>query len=169
MGAVYRFCERFLPILDRVSMDAGSHGDIGIVSQVTLELFSAELESLYDGRRIFRGKTCSIIACEDCMLEISIQFRNLWAKRLPKEELLRNLRPHKNHLQTAALFCGEEERPGLLELLSRTGVVRVTDGDRMSETYCGAAHDGEYPLRRYTPSILNGGMYASSALPRCCM
>jgi hypothetical protein len=148
--AVFRFCERFLPILEDVSKDTWPHGGIGVLSQVTLELYNEDLESLYNGSRIYRGKNCGIIAYQDSGLNVSIQFRNPWVKRLPREKLLGNLRPHKNHLQTAALLCGEDERPALVDLLSQTGLTRITGGGNMSDAYCGAAHDGEYPLRRYT-------------------
>jgi hypothetical protein len=150
METAYRFCERFLPILEEVSNEFPPQAGIGIVSQVTLELYNEELERLYNGSRIFRGKGCSIIAYHDSTLQASLQFRNCWVKPLPRERLLHTLRPYKNHLQTAALLCAEDERPALTGLLSKTGIVRVTDGMNMSDTFCGAAHDGEYPLRRYT-------------------
>jgi hypothetical protein len=149
METVYRFCERFLPILEEAANEFPTQAGIGIVSQVTLELYNEELESHYNGSRIFCGKGCSVIAYHDSTLQSSIQFRNCWVKPLPRERLLDTLRPYKNHLQTAALLCAEDERPELIEILSKTGIVRVTDGDKMSDTYCGAAHDGESPLRRY--------------------
>ncbi len=150
MEAVYRFCERFLPILEEVSGSVRHQDEIGIVSQITLELYNEELESLYSGSKLFRGRNCSVTAYQDSGLNASIQHRNLWVKRLPDAKILEVLRPHKNHLQTAALLCGEDERQPLEDCLSKTGLVRITDGDKMSSTYCGAAHDGEYPLRRYT-------------------
>jgi hypothetical protein len=150
MDTVYRFCRRFLSVLEEVTSEYPPQDAIGLVSQVTLELYNEELESLYNGSRIFRGKNCSVIAYSDSGLDLSIQFRNCWVKPLPREHLLKTLRPYRNHLQTAALLCGEDERPALIEVLSKTGIVRVTDGDKMSDTYCGAAHDGEYSLRRYT-------------------
>ena len=150
MEAVYLFCGRFLPILEEVSESTWPHDGIGVVSQVTLELYNEELESFYNGSRTFRGKKCGIIAFQDSELDISIQFRNPWVKRLPREKLLEKLRPHKNHLQTAALLCGEDERAALTGLLSQTGLVRITSSENMSAAYCGAAHDGDYPLRRYT-------------------
>ena len=60
------------------------------------------------------------------------------------------LRRHKGYLQTAGLLCGPEEREELAGLLLRAGVVRVTGPGEMSRTTCCDAHDGEYPLRRYT-------------------
>ncbi|MCL2343351.1 MAG: hypothetical protein FWC62_05595 [Firmicutes bacterium] len=46
-----------------------------------------------------------------------------------------------------------DEREGLINLLFKTGVVRVTDGAGMSKTPPGAPHDGEYPLRRYVKIV----------------
>ena len=60
------------------------------------------------------------------------------------------LRRHKGVLQTAGLICAPEEREELAMVLLRAGVVRVTGADDMSRTTCGDAHDGDYPLRRYT-------------------
>ncbi len=86
-----------------------------------------------------------------------MQFRNCWVKPLPREQLLAALRPHKNHLQTAALLCGKEEFAPLAETLGRTGIVRITDPANMSTSYCGAAHDGEYALQRYTKVLSHEG------------
>lgn len=147
---VYSFCEQFIRILDEVGEEYPTELDVGIRARITLELHNQTLESLYSERRIFKGKKSSIIATPDSELDISLMYRNCWAKPLTRKNLLQTLRPHKNHLMTAALLCSEEERPALSELLFKTGITRLTSGENMSKTYCGAAHDGEYALRRYT-------------------
>ena len=38
-------------------------------------------------------------------------------------------------------------------LLLATGVVRLTDGRNMSQTYCEMPHDGEFALRRYMKRV----------------
>jgi phenylacetate-CoA ligase len=76
-------------------------------------------------------------------------FRNCWVKPLPKSKLLSELLQYKNHLQTVALICEPEEKAALEDLLTQTGIVRFTTGERMSTSYCGMPHDGRFPLRRY--------------------
>lgn len=149
MADVKALGERFLPMLEAAAREAGLHREIGLLAQTSLELYNAELESLYDHSRVLRGQGVSVIVSQQRELSLSLQFRNCWLRPLPRTELLTRLRPHKNHLQTAALLCAEDERAELAALLSRTGLTRLTDGDSMSASYCGAAHDGEYPLRRY--------------------
>lgn len=150
MVDIYSFCERFLPVLEQTALEHKTDMGIGVQSQITLQLLNEELEASYKNSRIFRGENSSIIAYPDSRLEPALQFRNCWVRPLPKNKLLEVLRPYKNHLQTSALLCGDDERLSLTEMLAKTGVVRVTSGKNMSETYPGAAHDGEFSLRRYT-------------------
>ena len=86
----------------------------------------------------------------DSKLELSWLGGNCWVKPLPREKLLAALKGQKGYLQTAGLLCAPEEREALSLLLLRAGVVRVTGPGEMSRSTCGDAHDGEYPLRRYT-------------------
>ena len=142
------FCARFLPILDE-AMAAAPVTDIGLKAQTALTLYSAELETIFSGGRVFRGAECSLTALENRLLEPAIGFGNAWVKPLPRKDLLAALRPYKNYLQTAALACGAHEKAELTDILLKTGIVRVCPGERMSAVYSGAPHDGEYPLRRY--------------------
>ena len=68
-------------------------------------------------------------------------------------ELLPVLRRQKGRLQTAGLLCLEADRAVWTDLLVRAGVNRVLGAGEMSDTFCGEAHDGEYPLRRYTRMV----------------
>jgi hypothetical protein len=153
MEDVYHFSERFLPILEKTSENYHREVGIGIQSQVTFQLYNNSLESLFSDFKIYRSENCSITANSDMKIESSIKFRNCWVKRLPRQKLLETLRPYKNHLQTVALICSETEKEDLVEKFWKTGVVRVTNGSNMSSMYAGAAHDGEYPLRRYTKIV----------------
>ena len=144
------FCRRFLPILDAVSK---IYPDIPLASQAqnTLQLRARSLEQAFgDTAQIFKAHDTSLILEPDSDLTVSLQFRNLWVKTLPQDRLITYLQPYKNHLQTAALLCGEAEWEPLRGKLWRSGVVRISGGRAMSESYCGAAHDGDYALRRYT-------------------
>jgi len=152
-GEVHEFCERFLPLLESTISEKAKLLGIDVKSKTALQLYCSELETIYNDNKIFRGQNCSLTAVNNSILESSIQFGNLWVKPLPKSELLKSIRPYKNYLQTVGLCCGNEEKIELCELLSKTGVIHICPGNRMSTTYPGAAHDGEYPLRRYTKVV----------------
>ena len=153
MDKVYEFCKLFIPVLDHAIYQRAQDLGMGIKSQVALKLYAEELEGIYNGSRVFRGSNCSLIAYPDKILDTSIQFGNAWVKPLPRNEILSTLRPYKNYLQTAGLICSQSDLPLLSDILFKTGVVRVCPGENMSLTYCGAPHDGEYPLRRYTKTV----------------
>jgi hypothetical protein len=157
MAIVHDFCEEFLPVLDDVLETQPLNMGPGIRSQRAYALRNAALETLYDGSVIYRGKYGSLQAFSDTVLEPSIQFGNAWVRPLPKERITAVLRPYKSFLQTVGLACGEAERPRLEESFLRTGVVRVCPPGRMSFSYAGAPHDGEYPLRRYTKIASTSG------------
>ena len=146
---VCRFAERFADILERVSLRMEAAHNPRITAQKTLELYTEELEAAPGGKRVFRRNGCAVIAYPASSLAPSIMFRNPWVRPLKREKLLGTLSKHKAHLNTACLCCAEAERAELEDLLIRAGVVRITGGRRMSESFCGAPHDGEMPLRRY--------------------
>lgn len=75
---------------------------------------------------------------------------NVFVKLLPQSQLLSTLRRQKGRLQTAGLVCTPEKREALTGLLLRAGITRVTRAGSLSDSFPGEAHDGEYPLRRYT-------------------
>ena len=151
MSKLVEFCERFLPILED-AVTKSTPLDIGSTAQVTLRLYTQTLEGHagHFSRRIFRGKGCSITLCEEGSPELSPQFGNVLVKPLPRKRLLAALREKKSFLQTAGLLCGDDEQEELTQLLFRAGIIRVTGPGSMSHTTALDAHDGEYPLIRYT-------------------
>ncbi len=151
LGEAETLCRRMVPFLERAAQGAAPL-DVGSRAQVTLRLYTDRLEEQagHTARRTFRGKGCSVRLCEEGGPELSPQFGNLLVKPLPRARLVAALRGEKGYLQTAGLLCGPEERAELVELLFRAGVVRVTGAGSMSHTTALDAHDGEYPLRRYT-------------------
>ncbi|HOP10899.1 MAG TPA: acyl-CoA reductase [Oscillospiraceae bacterium] len=150
MEDVYRFCEAFLPVLEQCRRARCEEIPLEIQAQTGLMVYTERLRADDRPCRVFQGKYGALLAYEDSSLKTAIPYGNCWVKRLPRRELVNTLRPHKSHLQTAGLLCAEEDREALTELLWKAGVIRVTQGKNMSETYTGAAHDGEYALRRYT-------------------
>ena len=153
MKEINDFCEKFLPVLEKAVAENAKNIDIGIKSQTALQLYCSELETIYTGNQLYRGKNCSLTVVKNMILEPALQFSNAWVKPLPRGEILKNLRPYKNYLQTVGLLCGQDEKEQIADVLFKTGIVRICSGERMSATYCGAPHDGEYPLRRYTKLV----------------
>ena len=150
---VLQFAERFARILERVADTMPMRDNSYLTAQKTLELYTERLESAKNQKRVFSANNCSVIAYNDMMLTPSYLYRNCWVRPLSRGRLLNKLSGYKNHLQTAALVCDENDRYDLESILSKTGVVRITSGARMSEGYCGMPHDGEFPLRRYMKII----------------
>ena len=151
MGTLFRFCERFEPILDREA-EAFPPPDIGTQAQITLLQYTAWLEG-QTGTRLFSGKRTSVTAGQDSTLELSLTCGNCWAKRLPRRKLVSVLRPYKGYLQTAGLLCAPSDWETLSGLLRYTGVCRIRRGEHMSLPMAGEAHDGEFALRRYMKII----------------
>ena len=156
MQDVYDFCDKFLPILDKASLENPFAFDpatkLFVRAQITLDLYHQKIEDRNSGNRVFKGESCSITACPDSKLETSVMYRNIWVKPLKKEDIL-TLRPYKNYLQTVALFCSDSEHEELSRRLLKTGIVKVSDGFEMSNYAFGEAHDGMFPLRCYTKVV----------------
>ncbi len=139
--------KRFFEELKRANATRGKT-DMGMRGRNTIRLYKDMLEKDCEDR-ILNGEGVSVVIRNDSELELSYLFRNVWIKRLPREQIITTLKKHKNHLQTCGLFCEEADREELVRLLATAGVVRITDAD-MSRTIPGEAHDGTYALREYT-------------------
>jgi len=157
MEDVNKFCEDFLPVFDGVCRDnptaaGGAAAELFVQAEITLEDYRRQIENDSHGVRLFRGQNCSITARPDSKLEPSAQYRNIWAKPLKREDIIR-LRSYKGYLQTAALICAEHEHSGLSRSLLQTGIVKISDGFEMSSYAFGEAHDGIFPLKCYTRTV----------------
>ncbi len=142
-----KFGERFFALLKKANAKTGK-ADMGMRGRNTIRLYTDALEKKQD-MQILNEDGVSVVIKNDSKLELSYLFRNVWVKALPHEELIVNLKKHKNHLQTCGLLCAADERDMLTTLLAKAGIVRITDGD-MSRMVAGEAHDGTYPLREYS-------------------
>ena len=155
---VHAFCRDFLPLLEQAAA-SGPARSLGAAAELTLRRYQERVERAISGgarqadRQVYHGRGCSLTACTDRELELSDLFGNPLVKALPRKELLPTLRRQKGRLQTAGLLCPEEDRAALTDLLTRAGVTRVLRAGEMSDTFAGEAHDGEYPLRRYTRMV----------------
>lgn len=152
MEELEAFCVEFLPYLEKEAR-RNPITEIGAAAEITLRKYSAELEiAIGDSgsrSRIFQGDNCSLTMCDDSALELSYMYGNCLVKRLPAKDIVGALRTSKGYLQTAGLICAKDRRERLSETLMRAGVNRIMRAGNMSAGFCGEAHDGEYPLRRY--------------------
>lgn len=146
---VQRAAEGFLKILEEVNEDFPKE-PVGIRGKVSLSLYNEELEARSTGHKIMRGKGVSVIVSRDSELSLSYLFKNCWVKPLPRQNIVKALKGKRGYLQTVGLICSDAERNELADLLAKTGITRIARGGNMSQTVPGGAHDGEYPLRRYT-------------------
>lgn len=143
------FSERFFEIFKNVNREIGLN-DLGLRGKSTLMLYNDELENKY--AKIFKDQGISVVIKNDSTLELSNLFRNVWVKKLPHSNIIKELKKHKNHLQTCGLLCNNDEKEYLSNLLIKAGVVRIRKGD-LSIIELGEAHDGRYPLREYTKVV----------------
>lgn len=147
------FCAEFLPILEQAAANIAPVS-IGGRAHNTLIKHTELLESILGEKplpHIFKGKNgCSLTIKTDSELELSDMMCNVLVKPLPKAKIIPVLRKKKQYLQTAGLICADQDRAVLSDILARAGVTRITSAGSMSEYFPGEAHDGEYPLRRYT-------------------
>ena len=155
MYDVYDFCDKFLPVLEKVSQNNQTHSvaeKLFADAGATMQLYTKQIEERRNESRLFKGRYCSLYTQPDSKLEPSVMNRNLWVKPLKKDDIL-NLRIYKNYLQTAALICGDDEYGCLSEKLLKAGLVKISDGLQMSNYAPCEAHDGVFPLRCYTKIV----------------
>lgn len=149
LQVVMEMGQRFLKILEEVSRDFPKES-IGVRGKVSLSLYNEELESRNTGKKVLRGDGVSVIVSTDEELELSFMFKNCWVKPMPRTHIIQALKPYKGHLQTVGLLCGDSDREELADLFTKAGLTHITRAGRMAHATLGAAHDGEYPLLRYT-------------------
>lgn len=149
------FCAEFLPILERET-ERRAPLSIGGRAHAALVRHTELLENILGGQpvpRLYKGKGCSLTIKLDSALELSDMMCNVLVKPLPRREIVPTLRRSKNDLQTVGLICPDSDRAALSELFARCGVTRIAPAGAMSDYFAGEAHDGEYPLRRYTRTV----------------
>lgn len=156
-GDLEAFCKEFLPILEQ-EVSAHAPSSIGGRAHMALVNHTDYLESIINDKptpKLFKGKACSLTIKTDSELELSDMMCNVLVKPLPRSKILSVLRRKKNYLQTVGLICPENDRKMLSDIFARSGVTRITTAGAMSDYFIGEAHDGEYPLRRYTRVVNN--------------
>jgi len=143
------FGKRFFSIFRGINAEF-KKVSVGMRAKNAINLYNERLEQHDKKRTIFCEDGISVILYEDRELELSYLFRNVWMKRLPRDQIIEALKFKKNHLQTCGLLCQDSEFQNLAILLAQAGVVRVTQGQDMSRMLSGESHDGTFPLREYS-------------------
>ena len=167
---IKEFSQKFLSYLEKAAVKYPIT-EIGASAELTLRRYVAKLEraletneaaSRVDGiaagvttatpteEVVYQGKHTSVTAKFDSKLELSYMYGNCIVKPLLHKNLAKVLRESKEYLQTAGLICEKSLRKEITDIILKTGVERVTYSKSMSNYFDGEAHDGEYPLLRYT-------------------
>jgi hypothetical protein len=143
------FSRRFFALFKQVNNHFGP-APLGAIGKNTIRLYNDILEQGNKQENILFGDGVSVICKEDSELELSYLFRNVWVKRLPHDKIIEVLKQHKNHLQSVGLSVKREAYEIISHLFAQAGLVRITALKDTSRILAGEAHDGEYPLRRYS-------------------
>ncbi len=151
-GELDKFAARFFKIFVEVNKQ---HPPVpfGMKSKNAVELYYEELVQEKTKKKIWKQDGISITTTTDNALELSLLFRNIWIKCLPSKEIVKVIKPHKNHLQSATILAPKTQYKLYLQNLISAGVVRIKKPAEMSEVLIGESHDGMYPLRMYSKII----------------
>ncbi len=147
--ALDAFAERFFNIFLKIN---ALHKPVpyGMRCKNALQLYYEKLQIKETNKRIWKQDGISVTTSDDSELELSMLFRSIWIKKLPKEKLIHQLRPHKNHLQTVGLICRDSDDETYKHLMVQAGLTRITKAKNMSRIIVGESHDGMYPLSLYS-------------------
>ena len=143
------FAERFFNIFSDVNKKV-IPVPYGMKSRNAVELYYEELVQYKSHKKIWKQDGISVVTSDDSELDTSLLFRNVWVKRLPKNQIVKSIKPHKNHLQTASVLAPKKEYNEYVKLIIQAGVVRIKSPKDMSDVLLGESHDGMYPLRLYS-------------------
>jgi hypothetical protein len=143
------FAKRFYDILQEVNKKH-KPVSIGMRGKNTIQHYYEKLEMHRTHKNIWSEGGISVMTSDDHELELSMMFRNVWVKGLKRDDIIKTLKPHKNHLQTVGLMCLDKDKDELKEKLAQAGLVRITKSSDMSRMIVGESHDGIYALREYT-------------------
>ncbi|MBT7610674.1 MAG: hypothetical protein HN576_13020 [Bacteriovoracaceae bacterium] len=86
-------------------------------------------------------------------LALSPLYRSIWIKPVAKKNLISNLFPLRQYLQTCGLACNNDELSSWTECLLKAGVLRITNPGEMLTSYEGEPHDGVYALSRFMKRV----------------
>lgn len=142
------FAKRFFTLLKEVN--AISHkAPIGMRGKNTITIYNERLER-ENPQGIFHQDGVSVMTYDDDALMVSMMYRNVWIKRLPRQEITRVLKPYKNYLQSVGVSVIKKHDDEVKVALAKAGLVRITPLGETSRIVTGEAHDGDYPLRLYS-------------------
>jgi Acyl-CoA reductase (LuxC) len=147
-----KFADRFFKIFLEVNKKYKPI-PFGMKSKNALELYNERLEQHITHKKIWQQDGISVTTSDDYKLELSMLFRSIWIKMLPKDQIIKELRPHKNHLQTIGLMTPKDVYQDYVDIFVKSGITRITKGSEMSRMIIGESHDGNYPLKLYTKII----------------
>ena len=145
------FAKRFFTLFKEVN--AKSHqAPIGMRGKNTISIYNEQLER-GNKQGIFHEDGISVLTYDDEALTLSMMYRNVWVKRLPRKDIIRVLKPYKNYLQSVGVSVRRDHEEEVKNALAKAGLVRITALGETSRMIAGEAHDGDYPLRLYSRMV----------------
>ncbi len=143
------FAKRFFDIFVSVNKN---HPEVpfGMMSKNAVELYYEKLVQHKTGKKIWKQDGISVMTSDDQALELSLLFRNIWVKALSSKDIVKVIKPHKNHLQSVAILASLPQYNEYKNKLIQAGLVRIKQPIELSEVLLGESHDGQYPLRTYS-------------------
>ncbi len=143
------FAERFFNIFTKVNK-LHTPVPFGMMSKNAVELYYEKLVQHETGKKIWKQDGISVVTSDDSKLELSLLFRNIWIKALEQKDIVKVIKPHKNHLQTVSILAPKVKYDEYKNKLIQAGLVRIKKASEMSDVILGESHDGMYPLRVYS-------------------
>ncbi|MDE1977673.1 MAG: hypothetical protein KGI84_10505, partial [Elusimicrobia bacterium] len=150
--AVNRLAERLAGAFARVSNGVPRiPPDDAAAAEVSMVAQCQEMESCLGQARVLAAQDGGwrVLADARSALTPSPLYRTVWVKPLPRQDIVRVLRPMRAYLQTAGLACGAADLYELSRRLVAAGASRVRKIGAMTGGYSGEPHDGLYALQRY--------------------
>jgi len=143
------FAQRFFALFEEENK---KHQPVsyGMMSRNAVELYYEELVKHKTNKKVWKKHGISVMTSDDNELELSLLFRNVWIKMLAKDDIVKVIKPHKNHLQSVSIMVPKKDYDEVATRFINAGLVRLKKPDEMSEVILGESHDGMYPLRLYS-------------------
>jgi hypothetical protein len=145
------FAVRVDSLFKKVEMNYPNY-NYGMFAKNALTLYTNNLDPS-TSNKTFSGTTYSIVIKNDTELELSLLFRNIYIKKMPRNNIITNFKKYSGYLQTCYLLSNDNDYDTLSMILSKTGIVKILKPDILNTITLGESHDGLYPLLEYTKVV----------------
>jgi hypothetical protein len=145
------FSERVSKLFNIVEMNYPNY-NYGMFARNSLSLYTNNL-SEDNSNKTYLGKTYSLIVKRDTNLELSLLFRNLYIKKLPRQNIVLNFKKYGGYLQSCYILSNDDDYDEITSNLIKAGLVKILKPNILNTLSPGESHDGIYPLIEYTKIV----------------